>query len=144
MLLICVTFLYNFRSENSTYRLVHVQKNAEMWNTTFHEHASQTPGCEGFLSWDSLGEEQRGIVWQERARCDKCTYVSRKFKLYEEVETDTTCRGRKTAKANRGLQIGLMQTPIGSCTLRKILLSTNIKPPSTKGNAKNKYRRRSN
>ena len=87
-----------------------------------------------FLSWDPKGEEKRGIAWLERAKCDWCNYVSKKFKLYEEVEkTETSRGGRKTAKTNISTQIGLMQTPIGNTALRKVLLSANIPAPSSKG-----------
>ena len=62
-----------------------------------------------------------------------CNYTSRKFKLYEEVESATKRPGRKVAKVNLGMQIGLMQTPVGNSALRWLMLSANIPAPSTKG-----------
>ncbi|XP_056003425.1 uncharacterized protein LOC130049607 [Ostrea edulis] len=50
------------------------------------------------------------------------------YSLYVEVESGS--RGRKAAAINYGLQIGLSQTPIGSSSLRKILMSTNTPPPA--------------
>ena len=104
-----------------------------MWNTAFKEHQSQHPNCKGFISWDPKGEEKRGIGWIERAKCNMCNYTSRKFKLYEEVESATKRPGRKVAKVNLGMQIGLMQTPVGNSALRRLMLSANIPAPSTKG-----------
>ena len=96
----------------------------------FKEHMTDHPMCKAFLSWDPKGEEKRGIAWLERAKCDWCNYVSKKFKLYEEVEkTETSRGGWKTAKTNISTQIGLMQTPIGNTAL----LSANIPAPSNKG-----------
>ena len=78
--------------------------------------------------------EKRGIAWLERAKCDRCNYVSKKFKLYKEVEKTKTSRGgQKTAKTNISTQIGLMQTLIGNTALRKVLLSANIPASSSKG-----------
>ena len=103
------------------------------WNAVFREHLTEYPNCKAFLFWDPTGEEKRGLVWLERAKCDRCNYLSKKFKLYEEVEPTTFCSGRKAAKSNLGLQIGLMQTPVGNSALRRVLLSANIPAPSTKG-----------
>ena len=127
-------FIYgSYRPDNSTNRVVNVKKNADMWNAVFREHLTEYPNCKGFLSWDPTGEEKRGLVWLERAKCDRCNYISKKFKLYEEVEPATSCSRRKAAKSNLGLQIGLMQTPVGNSALRRVLLSANIPAPSTKG-----------
>ena len=72
-----------------SYRLVHVNKNAVMWNSVMKAHMRKHPTCTGFLSRDPAGEEQRGLVWRERAKCDTCKYVSRRFTLYDEVEDNT-------------------------------------------------------
>ena len=104
-----------------------------MWNEVFREHKNLSPTCDGFLRWDQDREEQRGLVWAEAVKCETCSYQSKKFNLYDEVEPDVVKRGRKAARLNRGIQIGLMQTPIGNASLRRILLSANVKPPSIAG-----------
>lgn len=135
------TFIYgSYRPDNATNRVVNVKKNAEMWNAVFREHQDKHPVCNGFLSWDSTGEEKRGLVWLERAKCNRCNYLSKKFKLYEEVDPAIPCSGRKAAKTNLGVQIGLMQTPVGNSALRRVLLSANIPAPSTKGLQKSSRR----
>ena len=63
-------------------------------------------------------------------QCTKCLYVSRRYNLYEEVETKSP--GRKAATVNYVLQVGLSQTPIGNDGMRKILLSINTTPPTRK------------
>ena len=65
--------------------------------------------------------EKRDIGWTERAKCNICNYTSRKFKLYEEVEPPTKRPGCKVAKVNLGMQIGLMQTPVGNSAFQKLI-----------------------
>ena len=122
-----------FRPDNATNRLINVKKNEEMWNTVFKEHMTAHPKCKGFLSWDPKGEQQRGTAWMERAKCDLCSYVSKKFKLYEEVEDSKSRPGWKTAKTKISMQIGIMQTPVGNSALRKVFLSANVPAPSRAG-----------
>lgn len=102
-----------------------------MWNTVFKEHKTQHPKCEGFLYWDLAREEQFGLVNREEAICDTCNYRSKKFKLYEEIQTNK--RGRKAAKINESVQAALCQTPLGHLGLRKIILGCNIRAPSAAG-----------
>ena len=87
-------FIYGSnRPDNSTNRVVNVKKNADIWNAVFREHLTEYPNYKGFLSWDPTGEEKRGLVWLERATCNRCNYLTKKFKLYEEVEPATSCSG---------------------------------------------------
>lgn len=111
--------------------MVNIQKNEVMWNTVFHEHKHQYPLCKGFLSWDLQAEQQWGWAWRERAVCSECPYTSVLFNLYEEEERNE--RGRKSAKINIGLQIGLSHTPISTASFQKLCLSCNIPSPSTSG-----------
>ena len=102
-----------------------------MWNSVFLEHKTQHPACEGFLEWDMINEEQRGMGWRECAICKKCKYRSRMYSLYKEVTTRVG--RRKTCQLNRGLAVGLSQTPIATTSFRKICMSLNIPPPSVRG-----------
>lgn len=104
-----------------------------MWNAVFKEHTLKSPFCNGKLYWDSLAEEQRGWAWREKAVCDTCGYKSSMYSLYTEDEPAQGTRGRKSAKINRGFQVGLSQVPIGNASLRAVMLSANIPPPSEKG-----------
>ncbi|CAC5390794.1 unnamed protein product [Mytilus coruscus] len=119
------------RSEDSSNRTVNVRLNAIMWNSVFREHQRLHPNCNGFLQWNMEREEKFGFVNREEAMCDKCTYRSRKFKLYEEVQTKKP--GRKAAKINVSAQAALSQTPLGYTGLRKIVLGCNMPAPSTSG-----------
>lgn len=102
-----------------------------MWNTIFHEHSEFSPKCDGFLEWDMSKEGRFGLGSSEVAFCDKCTYISKRFKLYEEIDTGKP--GRKAAKMNVGAQAALSQTPIAATSFRKIILGTNTPAPSVKG-----------
>ncbi|CAC5422347.1 unnamed protein product [Mytilus coruscus] len=125
--------LLRFRggSEDSSNRTVNVRLNAIMWNSVFGEHQRLHPNCNGFLQWNMEREEKFGFVNREEAMCDKCTYRSRKFKLYEEVQTKKP--GRKAAKINVSAQAALSQTPLGYTGLMKIVLGCNMPAPSTSG-----------
>lgn len=105
--------------------------NAIMWNSVFREHQRLHPNCNGFLQWNMEREEKFGFVNREEAMCDKCNYQSRKFKLYEEVQTKKP--GRKAAKINVSAQAALSQTPLGYTGLRKIVLGCNMPAPSASG-----------
>lgn len=108
-----------------------VKKTAEMFNFIIKEHLSLHPKCHGLVEWDMTAEEKRGLGWRERGICHNCDYKSKMFNLYNEV--DTGKRGRKAADINQGLSVGMTQTPIGAAGLRKVLLSSNIPPPSVRG-----------
>ncbi|CAC5390796.1 unnamed protein product [Mytilus coruscus] len=73
----------NQRSEDSSNRTVNVRLNAIMWNSVFREHQRLHPNCNRFLQWNMEREEKFGFVNREEAMCDKCTYRSKMFKLYE-------------------------------------------------------------
>lgn len=115
-------------ADQNSHRLLHLRKTAEMWNEVVRIHQQERPGCIGLLSWDLASEERRGLGSRMGLRCTKCNYSSRRYNLYEEV--DTKSPGRKAAKINYGLQVGLSQTPVGNDGMRKILLSTNTPPPA--------------
>lgn len=102
-----------------------------MWNTAFKEHASQSPVCSGFLHWDMKKEEIRGLGCREQMICTHCSYRSKYFPLYEEIQTNRP--GRKTAKVNVGLAVGLSKTPIAAAGFIRICLSTNLPAPSARG-----------
>lgn len=102
-----------------------------MWNESFKKHLVENPSCTGDLYWETSREEQRGFVWRACLSCDKCQFISDKYKLYNEISS--TKKGPKAAAINFGMQVGLSQVSMGSAGLRKILLSGNIPAPSTKG-----------
>ena len=109
-------------------RLVQKSLNTQMWNEVTKEHIKGHPGCDGDLYWPDECEEQRGHCWIERAKCTKCSYLSKKFKLYTEVARDGP--GRRAAAPNVGLAACLTQTSIGPDTARKLALSMNTPAPS--------------
>ena len=120
-----------YRIESETNRYVNIKLNAIMWNTVFKEHFQQYPHCDGFLEWDMSNEERWGMGNSESAICTKCPYKSKRFRLYNELNTGK--RGRKAATVNVTLPAALSQTPIFSTSFRKINLRTNVPAPSVKG-----------
>lgn len=125
------SMVLTFRNEKCTNRVINIAKNAQMWNTVFREHEQQSPQCGGYLSWDTMAEQQWGWAWREKAVCSSCSYSSAMFDLYELEERRE--RGRRMAKINIGLQIGLSHTPISTSSFQKLCLSCNIPCPSSSG-----------
>ena len=129
--LTCHFLYFNFRNNSNCYRIFHTGKLWDMFNEVFHEHQKTSHHCQGRLNFDYSTEEQRMFCWRERVICDRCSYTSKKYNLYDEIETGKV--GRKTATANVGLNIALSQTPIGPSSIRKLCLSTSIPAPSRRG-----------
>ena len=102
-----------------------------MINYVTHEHRRHNPTCEGNLDFNYRAEEKRGLCWREQVVCKSCSYVSKKFNLFNEIETGRP--GRKAATANVGMNVALTQTPIGPTSLRKMCLCSSIPAPSRRG-----------
>lgn len=103
-----------------------------MWNKVFADHQKASPNCKkGFLSWDMQAEQKFGLGWRERATCDKCSFTSEMFNLFEEENRDTP--GRRPATINKALHVGLSQISIGPSSFSKLLCSINTPPPSAAG-----------
>ena len=81
-----------------------------------------------FIAWDMATEEKRGLGTRLAMRCKICRCVSKRYKLYKEVSTQSP--GRKAATVNYGIQVGLSQT--SNNWIRKTLASANTPPPSQK------------
>lgn len=118
-----------------TYMIIHQQKCSDMWNAEFPTHISASrqgrrPPCDGKLAWDE-SSEKRGLVWAAVLKCSTCGYKSKKYKLYDEI--DSGSRGRKWARPNAGIQVGLAHLGLASTGLREIMSSVNMVPPSTTG-----------
>lgn len=123
-------FFHIFRNETDTYRIVHSQRVQDMWNEVFRDHQNSHPDCDGKLQWDTLGERQRGLCWQERTVCSGCNFKSKYYKLYKEVDTGKP--GPKPASANIGAEVGLMHTRSGNTALRDVFLAAGLPAPSLK------------
>lgn len=108
-------------------RILHREKINDMYNESIAQHNARD-------DWDCMTpqfelnkEVKWGLCWKQTLSCRKCNYVSRKFKLYDEVPS--TNRGPKQAKPNLGFQIGLQECPMGNTKARVLLTSSNIPPP---------------
>ncbi|CAG2204534.1 unnamed protein product [Mytilus edulis] len=73
----------------------------------------------------------RGLGCREQMKCTHCTYHSKYFSLYEEIATNKP--GRRSAKVNVGLAVGLSKTPMAASGYIRLCLSTNLPPPSARG-----------
>ena len=109
--------------------IVHKGKMISMMNTVFKEHATYRPTCKGELYWDEERSVQWGLGWKCAMTCTNCTYMSEKYKLYNEVENGGE-RGPKPAAIGHGIQVGLSKQGMGNKGITEVLASANIKPPS--------------
>ena len=73
-------------------------------------------------------EIRMGLGVSEKLYCKKCTYISKRGRLYDEIEHNG--RGRKPAAINLALQCGLSNTKIGNKGARVILACINSSVPS--------------
>lgn len=119
------------RAESDSYRLLHCGEMWKMMNEVFREHRHQHPKCHGDLCFDFQNEMQWGFCWRESVLCNRCSYKSKLYNIFREIETKG--RGRRAATANVGLNIAMTQTPVGPSSVRKLLLGSNIPPPSVAG-----------
>lgn len=113
---------------NKLYQPLAVQN---MFNSEIKMHMKISPKCAGDLEFDAENSRKWGICWSERLKCTKCTYLSEFVKLFDEAKTNK--RGRKAAKANIGIQLGLKSTQISNSGARRILMYSNIIPPQQSG-----------
>ena len=113
---------------SDTYIVVHIKKMSHMWNTAIKDHFKLNSQCEGDLIWDDVASKKWGLGWKAVLTCDRCSYKSQQFKLYEEAES--AAPGPKAATINLGMQAGIMKQGISNTGIREILTSANIPSPS--------------
>ena len=118
--------------ESDCYRLFHTGKLWEMFNWVSREHRYIRRSCPGSFDFDYQAEEQRGLCWRETVVCDTCSYRSKPFSLYKEIETGK--KGRKAATANVGLNVALTQTSVGAQQCQKNLFGNQYASSFTKWN----------
>lgn len=121
--------------ELDTYRLLHLGKTADLWNTAFKEHSNLSPGCSGEITWDLQNEIKWGMCQKESLICKSCKYRSKTKKLYDEVNTGN--RGQKPGAPNYRLQVGLSHTSIGNSEFSHLLNTLNMPSPALSGMQKN-------
>ena len=109
-------------------RLLQSNKVSEMYNTCFKEHALKNKNCKA-TNLIVASEEKRGLAWKQSLKCVNCSYISRSYKLYQEVKTSSTF-GSKAAAPNLGLQVALQDMPIGNTKARLLFAGMNTPPPS--------------
>ncbi|CAC5371163.1 unnamed protein product [Mytilus coruscus] len=117
------------RPDYNSNRAICIYKMEEMWNAAFKEHQLSNPQCGGVLLCDLENEEKRGFGTRQQLICTKCDYKSKRYTLYEELETRKP--GRKASKLDTAIHVGLSQTPIAYTGIQKIFLSGNILAPTT-------------
>uniref|UniRef100_K1QL72 Mutator-like transposase domain-containing protein n=1 Tax=Magallana gigas TaxID=29159 RepID=K1QL72_MAGGI len=123
------------KQEQNSYRMLHMGKTCEMFNTAYRQHRLQSPKCTTFLEFDFEAEHQKGVCWKETLKCRYCNFRSGQNNLYEEMQTDS--RGPKTAKPNISLWVALMDNPIMGTSLQEIFLAPNCPAPSYTGLQRN-------
>lgn len=114
---------------SNCHKVYDLDKVSHLYDSGNRKHGLCSKGCDGRLLIDSDNSKKWGLVWSERLKCTKCSFVSDYCKLYEEVEGKSK-RGRKAATVNVGLQLGLSTTPISNTGICRVLNNANIVAPS--------------
>ena len=66
-----------------------------------------------------------GALLVRKTYSTKCSYITEFYKPYDEIKNEK--RGRKSAIANVGLQVGLKGTQISNTGARRILFNKEVK-----------------
>jgi len=114
--------------DNEEYRILAPEKIIQLFNKATTDHSSIS--CLADFEWDTVAEEQWGWCWHMGLTCKKCRYTTGKQKLFYEVPS--SAKGRKSATANVGMQVGLSHNMISNTALSQILACANIIPPQYK------------
>lgn len=113
--------------ETATNRLLNLAKTEQLWNHAFKEHM---PCGDNQLKWDLKNAIKWGLGWKMALTCTCGQYVSKVFKLYEEVDKLPGERGPKAAACNVQLQVGLSHGMGGNTSARNTLMAMNVPPPT--------------
>lgn len=109
-------------------RILHNEKTVEMYNDCIAKHNGRQ-GIDCMTPQFKIhSETKKGLGWYQTLECKKCNFVSKRYKLYDEVQSNS--RGPKQARLNLGFQIGLQECPMGNKKAGVLLASANIPPPS--------------
>ena len=110
-------------------RLVHVDKNCDMWNFAIEEYL-KLDKCSR-PKFQPAKEEKRGVVVAQSLRCVNCSFVTPLFKLCEEIPKPG--RGRSAAVQNIDLNAAVTSISIGFKKLRFLLAPLDLSPSSESG-----------
>lgn len=118
----------NVDIDSEVYKIHHQGKLEQLYNDSFKEHAKNSSDCDGDIIFDKSAQRKWGLCWTEQMKCSKCSFVSKKTKLYTEVPKEG--RGRKSAVPNVGLQVGLSQSMVSNTAARRIFMASHIPAPA--------------
>ena len=107
------------------YRLVHLNKQLNMFNETIIEHHNFSQKC--VPQFELNDEKKCGFVVAHQLRCTKCTFVSSKTtELYECTQKQPSQPGRPAAVPNMALSAAILGTSIGPTKARVLLNALDI------------------
>lgn len=98
-----------------------------MFNTAISEHTKYSDRCRT-PQFTVQKELQKGMVWKMALACQGCSYATELHQLYDTVPAKG--RGAKAAAVNLGLQVGLLDSPMGNTKAQVLVASLNTPPPS--------------
>ena len=107
-------------------RLIHLEKNNEMWNTAIHQHNQQTSCRNPQFTQDK--EKRWGIGIKQSLKCTNCKFKTPLFKLYEEAKGPPR-PGPKQAAASVSLQVALADSSIANTKARALLSALDLQVP---------------
>lgn len=104
------------------------------FNLHIRQHLSVSPHCDGDIVFDPPTYRKWGAAVKCAFKCTgKCGYRSPQLDFFETVDLNRRKAGRKTAKINVQIQVGLTKQPICNSGLRQLFLACDLNPPCMSG-----------
>lgn len=109
-------------------RLLHLNKNINMWNEAISDHFCSSKQCPKRQSpeFEVYSEQKRGICVLQSLKCKYCTFVSKTHKLFEEVERKEGERGQLSAVPNVNFAAETLNSAIGPTAAQNFLSALDI------------------
>jgi len=117
--------------EVSGYVDVHLPTCVKAVQDCVSQHGKTKPGCTGYLVTSNHLYQKWGVSAAIQLKCNTCSFVSSKHKLYQEVIREG--KGRRCAQPNRSLALGLYNTSIATAGAQRLLTSMNKSVPCVSG-----------
>ena len=108
-------------------RIIDSIKMVEMMNNVSKSHTDASASCTE-MDLQISRETKFGLGWKYTYQCKNCEFVSREYKLYDEIPSDKP--GPNPAAINYQFQQSLQEVPIGPSSSRRLLATMDIPHPS--------------
>lgn len=108
------------------------------FNAHIRTHLQIHPTCNGIIIFDPSSYTKWGAAVTCKLKCShNCGYLTPPLDFFKKVKHTTQGKGRRAgrraAKINIQLQVGLSKQPVNNSGVRQLLMACDINPPSVSG-----------